>query len=328
MKALIWTKYGSPEVLQLREIEAPVPEEGEVLIKVYAATVTAGDCELRSLKLPFWTRLPLRIYAGWSKPRRIAILGQELAGVAEEIGDRVTRFKPGDTVFAPTYMRMGAHAEYVCLPEAYPQLKPANLSYDEAATIPTGGINGLHLVRKADIQPGQSVVINGAGGSIGTYALQIAKAFGAEVTCVDSKEKLAMLQAIGADHVIDYKREDFTRTGKTYDAILDVVGKSSFSGSLRSLNPNGRYILGNPSLSGMIRGWWISSTTGKKVISELANYQAEDFALLNKLIEAGKIRPVIDRRYPLEQTAEAHRYVEQGLKKGNVVITVGRGSAG
>lgn len=328
MKALIWTKYGSPEVLQLREIEAPVPEDNDVLIKVYAATVTAGDCELRSLKLPFWIRLPMRIYAGWSKPVRIPSLGQELARVVEEIGQRVTRFKPGDPVFAPAYMRMGAYAEYVCLPEAYPQLKPANLSYEEAATTPTGGINGLHLVKKANIQPGQSVVINGAGGSIGTYAVQIAKAFGAEVTCVDSNEKLAMLQAIGADHVVDYKREDFTRTGKTYDAILDVVGKSSFSGSIRSLKPNGRYVLGNPRLSGMIRGWWISRTTDKQVIYELANYQTEDFALLFKLIEAGKIRPVIDRRYSLEQTAEAHRYVEQGLKKGNVVITVGRGTAG
>jgi len=322
MKAIVWTKYGSPKVLQLKEVEKPTPKDNEVLIKIYAATVTAADCELRSLKIPILFRLPLRIYVGLRKPKRITILGQELAGEIEAVGREVTRFKKGDPVFAATFFRFGAYAEYVCLPETYPELKPANMTYEEAATIPTGGINGLHFLRTANVQPGERVLINGAGGSIGTYAVQIAKSFGAEVTCVDSAEKLAMLRSIGADHVIDYKQEDFTKSGETYDVIIDVVGKSSFSGSVRALKPNGRYILGNVSLSGMIRGRWTPMTSGKKVIVALADYQAEDYAFLKELIEAGKVKAIIDKRYPLEQTAEAHRYVEKGHKKGNVVITV------
>jgi NADPH:quinone reductase-like Zn-dependent oxidoreductase len=245
-----------------------------------------------------------------------------LAGEIEAIGSQVTQFKEGDRVFAPTFFRFGAYAEYACLPESYPVSMPTNMTYDEAATIPTGGINGLHLVRVADVQSGQMVLINGAGGSIGTYALQIARSLGAEVTAVDSAEKLAMLRSIGADHVIDYTQEDFTRSGQTYDAIIDVAGKSSYSGSIRSLKQNGRYVLGNPRGSAALRGRWTSATTDKKVISELARYRTEDYAYLKGLIETGKIKPVIDRRYPLEQTAEAHRYVEAGHKKGNVVITV------
>ena len=223
---------------------------------------------------------------------------------------------------AATFFRFGAYAEYVCLPETYPVFKPAHMTYEEAATIPTGGINGLHFLRKANVQSGQKALINGAGGSIGTYAVQIAKSWGAEVTVVDSIEKLDMLRSIGADHVIDYTQEDFTRRGETYDAIIDVVGKSSFSGSVRSLRPNGRYVLGNPSPTGMIRGQWTSMTTDKKVFFEAARYRAEDYSFLKELIEAGKIKVVIDRRYPLEQTAEAHRYVETGHKKGNVVVEI------
>ena len=322
MKAIIWTKYGPPEVLQLKEVEKPTPKHDEVLVKVYATTVLAGDCELRRFKFPIAYRLPLRIFMGLIKPKRIKILGQELAGEIEAVGNDVTRFKKGDQVIAATMLRLGTYAEYVCLPETYPASKPASLTYEEAATIPTGGIYGLHLLRKANIQSGQRVLIFGAGGSIGTYAVQIAKSFGAEVTCVDSPGKLDMLRSIGADHVVDYTQEDFTRSGETYDAIIDVVGKSSFSGSVRSLKQNGRYVLGNPGLSGMIRGGWISRTTDKKVIFESASHRAEDYIFLKDLIEAGKIKPVIDRRYPLEHTAEAHRYVETGQKKGNVVITV------
>jgi len=322
MKAIIWTKYGPPEVLQLKEVEKPTPKHDEVLVKVYATTVLAGDCELRRFKFPIAYRLPLRIFMGLIKPKRIKILGQELAGEIEAVGNDVTRFKKGDQVIAATMLRLGTYAEYVCLPETYPVSKPASLTYEEAATIPTGGIYGLHLLRKANIQSGQRVLIFGAGGSIGTYAVQIAKSFGAEVTCVDSPGKLDMLRSIGADHVVDYTQEDFTRSGETYDAIIDVVGKSSFSGSVLSLKQNGRYVLGNPGLSGMIRGGWISRTTDKKVIFESASHRAEDYIFLKELIEAGKIKPVIDRRYPLEHTAEAHRYVETGQKKGNVVITV------
>jgi NADPH:quinone reductase-like Zn-dependent oxidoreductase len=323
MKAMVWTKYGGPEVLQLKEVEKPTPKENEILIKVYAATVTLGDCELRSFKVPLLLRLPLRIYVGFRKPKRITILGQELAGEIESVGREVTKFKKGDLIFAPTLLRFGAYAEYKCLPENYPVLKPANLTYEEAATIPTGGINGLHFLRVADVQPAERVLINGAGGSIGTYAVQIAKSFGAEVTAVDSGEKLAMLRSIGADHVIDYTKEDFTKSGETYDVIIDVVGKSSFSRSVRALKPQGRYVLGNPNLSGMIRGRWTPMTQHKRAIIAIAAYKAEAYTFLKELMEAGKLKPVIDRRYPLEQLAEAHRYVDQGHKKGNVVITVG-----
>jgi NADPH:quinone reductase-like Zn-dependent oxidoreductase len=322
MKAIVWTKYGPPDVLHLKEVEQPVPKENEVRIRVYAATVTAGDCEARSLKFPLWLSLPMRFYIGFRKPGRVVIPGQELAGEIEAVGQGGSRFKIGDPVFAATFFRFGAYAEYACLPETYPRSKPANMTFEEAATIPTGGMNALHFLRKANIQSGGRVLINGAGGSIGTYAVQIAKAFGAEVTCVDSPGKLDMLRSIGADHVVDYTREDFTRSGQTYDAIIDVIGKSSFSRSIRSLRQNGHYVLGNPGPAGMIRGRWTSMTTDKQVIFEPANYRAEDYALLLDLIEAGKIKPVIDRRYPLEQTAEAHRYVETGQKRGNVIITV------
>lgn len=324
MKAIVWTKYGSPDVLQLKEVERPVPKDDEVLIRIYAATVTAGDCELRSLKMPVWLRLPLRVYAGFTRPKRITILGQELAGEIEAVGKEVTRFKKSDPIFAPSFFRFGAYAEYVCLPEAYPLLKPANMTYEEAATIPTGGVNGLYFLKVANVQSGERVLINGAGGSIGTYAVQIAKSFGAEVTAVDSAEKLAMLRSIGADHAIDYTQEDFTKNGETYDVIIDVVGKSSFSRSVKALKPKGRYILGNAGLAAMLKRRLTRMPSDKKVIVALADYKAEDFAFLKELIEAGKIKPVIDKRFPLEQTAEAHRYVEEGHKKGNVVITVGQ----
>ena len=326
MKAVVWTKYGPPDVLQFEEVEKPTPKDNEVLIKVYAGTVTVGDCELRSMKLPILFRLPLRIYMGLLKPTRITILGQELAGEIEGVGKEVRKFKEGDPVFAPTFFHFGAYAQYACLPETNLVSKPANMTYEEAATIPTGGVNGLHFVRTAAIQPGESVLINGAGGSIGTYAVQIVRTLGAEVTAVDSADKLSMLRSIGADHVIDYAREDFTRNGKTYDVIIDVVGKSPFSRSIRSLKPNGRYILGNPGLMHMIRARTTPMTAGKKVIIAIASYQAEDYAFLQEYIQAGKLKAVIDRRYPLERTAEAHRYVETGQKKGNVVITVEHGS--
>lgn len=322
MKAMVWTKYGPPEVLQLQEVAKPTPKDNEVLIKVQAATVTLGDCELRSLKLAFWLRLPLRVYLGIRKPTRVTILGQELAGEVEAVGKDVTRFKPGDPVFSPTMLRLGAYAEYICLPEKYPVLKLASLTYEEAATIPTGGINALHFLKVANIQPGEHVLINGAGGSIGTYAVQIAKTLGAEVTAVDSAEKLAMLRAIGADHAIDYAQEDFTQNGQHYDVIVDVVGKSPFGSSVSALQPKGRYILGNPSVSAMIRRRVTPMSAGKQVIVAVAGYKAEDYAMLIALMAAGKIKAIIDRRYALAQTAEAHRYVEEGHKQGNLIITV------
>ncbi|MCZ6715535.1 MAG: NAD(P)-dependent alcohol dehydrogenase [Gammaproteobacteria bacterium] len=322
MKAIIWTKYGSPDVLELKEVEKPTPRDNEVLIKIIAATVFTGDCEMRGFDFPISFWLPLRLLFGLRKPR-IKILGQELAGEIEAVGTEVTQFQKGDEVFAPTDRRFGAYAEYICLPSTHPMaIKPANMSYEEAATIPIGGLNALHFLRKGNIQSGEKVLIYGAAGGIGTFAVQIAKMFGAEVSAVDSTRKLDMLRSIGADHVIDYTQEDFTKNGETYDVIVDVVGKSSFSRSLRSLKQDGRYILGNPRLTGMIKGLWTSITSSKKVIIALAGYRTDDLVFLKELVEAGKIKSVIDRRYPLEQVAVAHRYVETGQKKGNVVITL------
>ncbi len=328
MKAIVWTKYGPPDVLELREVEKPAPKDKEVLIKIYATTVTAGDCEMRSLKFPHMWSFPLRIYVGLIRPERITILGMELAGEIESAGKNVKLFKEGDQVFGSSGLGFGANAEYICLPEESNEMggvlaiKPTNMTYEEAAAVPVGGLEALCFLRQGNIQSGQKVLINGAGGTIGPYAVQLAKHFGAEVTGVDSTGKLDMLRSIGADHVIDYTQEDFTKRGETYDFILDVVSKSSFSGSIRSLKQNGRYLIANPGLSQMVRGRWTSRRGSKKVIGGKASYRTEDLIYLKELIEAGKIKSVIDRRYPLEQTAEAHRYVETGHKKGNVVITL------
>jgi len=331
MKAVVYTKYGPPDVLQLREVEKPTPKDNEVLIKVHAATVIPGDCEIRSFKFPvWWFWLPLRIYMGLLRPRN-PILGLELAGEIIATGKKVKLFKNGDQIFASTGLSMGAYAEYKCLPEKGTlAIKPTNMNYEEAAVVPTGGLNALHFIRdKAKIQSGEKVLINGACGNIGGFAVQLAKYYGAEVTAVDSTEKLDTLRSIGADLVIDYTKSDFTKNGKTYDVIFDVVGKGSFSGIVRSLKQNGRYLLANPSLLHMIRAPWTSMMSslsagqaGKKVIFEFAGQKPEDLISLKELIEAGMIRSVIDRRYPLEQIVEAHRYVGEGHKKGNVVITV------
>jgi len=323
MKAIVCTRYGPPEVLQLRDVEKPIPKDNEVLIRVHAATVTKGDCELRSLELPLLWKLFLRIGFGIRVPRK-KILGQELAGEIESVGSAVTLFKKGDQVFANTGLRLGAYAEYDCLPEkGLVAIKPANMSYEEAAAVPVGGLHALQYLRKANVQTGHKVLINGAGGSIGTVAVQLAKYYGAEVTGVDSIEKLDTLSSIGADHAIDYTREDFTENGEKYDVIFDTVGKSPYSRSIRSLKEKGIYLLGNPGLSQMIRAPWTSRRSSKKVIGRMEPYRTEDLTFLKELIEAGEIRSVIDRRYPLEETIEAHRYVDTGQKRGNVVITVG-----
>jgi NADPH:quinone reductase-like Zn-dependent oxidoreductase len=322
MKAIVCTRYGPPEVLKLRNVDKPVPRDNQLLVKVRASTVTAGDCELRSFRIPpsFW--IPMRIMVGIRKPRNL-ILGQELAGTVEAVGARVTQFKEGDDIFAPTSVRFGAHAEYICLSaSAAIAVKPESLSFEDAATVPVGGLNALHFLRKAEIQPGEDVLINGAGGSIGTIAVQLAKYYGARVTAVDSAGKLDMLQSIGADNVIDFAREDFTRSGKTYDVILDVVGKSPYSRTIQTLNARGRYLLANPRLTHVVRGLWTSRRSGKKVLPGLASYSSQDLLFLTSLIETGNVTTVIDRSYPLEQTADAHRYVDSGSKTGSVVITI------
>jgi len=254
------------------------------------------------------------------------VLGQELAGDIESVGKDVRSFSRGNRVFASTGVGLGAHAEYICLREQ-PEggalaTMPANMSYEEAAAVPYGGREALQFLRKANIRTGQKLLINGAGGSFGTFAVQLAKVFGADVTAVDTTAKLDMLRSIGADHVVDYTQQGFTESGDTYDVIFDVVGKSPFSRSVRSLRHNGRYLLANPRLSQLVRGLWTSLTSSKKVIFGAASGTSEDLAFLRELIEAGKVRSVIDRRYPLEQMAEAHRYAETGRKRGNVVITV------
>ena len=273
----------------------------------------------------------MQMYVGLRKPKRITILGQELAGEIEAIGKDVKRFKAGDQVFGTTGLGFGAYAEYICLPEKSAMgvlaTKPANMTYAEAAAVPTGGLEALHFIRKGNIQRGEKVLIIGAGGSIGSFAVQLAKYFGAEVTGVDSSGKLNMLRTIGADHVIDYTQEEITKHAEIYDVIFDVMGKSSFSGSLRSLKQNGRYLLGNAGLSQMVRGRWTSIRSSKKVLIGAATQKNEDLLLLKALIETGKIKSVIDRRYPLEQIAEGHRYVDTGQKKGNVVITISQNAS-
>lgn len=322
MKAVVCKRYGPPDVLQLQELEKPVPKDNEVLIRVHAATVMAGDCELRSLRLsPLW-QLFLRLGFGFRRPRK-KILGQELSGEVESVGKDVTQFKKGDQVFANTGLHLGAYAEYTCLPEnGWLATKPDGMSYEEAATVPSAGLYVLPLLRKANLRRGHKVLIIGAGGTMGTFAVQFAKSFGAEVTAVDSAGKLEMLRSIGAAEVIDYTSDDYAKGSETYDVIADMVGKSSFSGCLRLLNENGIYLLGNPGLSQLIRRLLTSRRTGKKVAVGRATYKIEDLILLKELIETGKIRPVIDRHYPLEQIAEAHRYVDTGQKKGNVVVTI------
>jgi len=326
MKAILWTQYGPPEVLQTAEIDKPVPKYNEVLIRICASTATAGDCEMRSLNFPLFLRIPLRMYAGIRRPKRITILGQELAGEIESVGKEVSLFKVGDRVFGATDPSMGGYAEYKCLPEeskeALLAIKPDNMCCEEAATIPVGGLEALHFLSMANISAAQKVLINGAGGSIGTYAVQLAKNLQAEVTAVDSEEKLEMLRSLGADHVIDYTTEEFTSSGETYDVIFDVVGNSSYTRCMKSLTKRGVYLLANPKISKMLRAALSSLTSRKKVIFGTGRRKRTDLVFLKELIEAGKLKTVIDRRYPLEQVAEAHRYVETGKKKGNVIITI------
>jgi len=329
MKAIVWTKYGPPDVLQLKEVEKPTPKDNEVLIRIYATTVTAGDCEIRRSKGSLWWRVLLRLYIGVRKPKRITILGQELAGEIESVGKDIKLFRKGDQVFASTGFGFGAYAEYICLPEeskgemgGMVVIKPTNMSYEEAAAVPIGGLNALHFLRKGNIQSGQKVLIYGASGSIGTFAVQLAKYFGAEVTGLCSTTNLELVKSLGAGKVIDYTKEDFTKNGETYDIIFDTIGKSSYSDCIGSLNKKGIYLQANPSLSLIVRGKWTSKTSSKKVITKMASESTEILLFLKELIEAGKIKSVIDRYYPLEQISKAYSYVDKGHKKGNVVITV------
>jgi NADPH:quinone reductase-like Zn-dependent oxidoreductase len=319
MKAILYKKYGPPEVLQLQEIEKPVPNDREILIKIYATTVTSGDSRLRRAD-PFMARL----FNGLTRPKKITVLGNELAGKIEAIGKDVKLFKTGDDVFGQTGLGLGANAEYICLPEdGSLAKKPANITYEEAASIPFGASTSLHFLRKANIMKGQKVLIYGASGSLGTAAIQIARYFGAEVTGLCSTANLELVRSLGADKVIDYTMEDFTKRGETYDVIFDTVGFSPFSGCIRSLNKKGVYLRAvHMTLSPVVRGLLTSMFSSKKVIGGIAVERKENIVFLKELIESGKLKPVIDRIFSFEQTAEAHRYVDTGHKKGNVVIKI------
>jgi len=330
MKAIVYTKYGSPDVLQLKEVEKPTPKDNEILIRVYATPVNYGDIIARNFSnispsefnMPMLLWLPARISFGLRKPKN-PILGSEFAGEIEAIGKGVKKFRKGDQVFAYRGMSMGANAEYLCMPEdGMVGVKPANMTYEEAACVPYGGIMALSLLRKVNIQSGQKVLINGASGGIGSLAVQLAKYYGAEVTGVCSTPRLELVKSLGADKVIDYIKEDFTKNGERYDLIFDILGRSSFSRCKGSLTQNGRYLLASFKMRKLFQMLGTSIIGSKKVICALASEKSEDIIFLKELVEAGKIRSVIDRCYPLEQTAEAHRYVEKGQKKGNVVITV------
>ncbi len=304
MKAIVATQYGAPEVLQLKEVEKPTPKDNELLIKVYATSVTAGDSRMRSFTVPpmFW--IPARITLGLTKPKH-PIYGMELAGEVEAVGSAVTRFKVGDAVFASTLTEnFGGYAEYKCLPEtAMVALKPINMTYEEATAVPIGATTALRLLRKGNIQRGQKVLIYGASGSVGTYAIQLTRYFGAEVTGVCSTANLDMVQSLGANHVLDYTKEDIAVREERYDIIFDTVAKLPKSAYTKALASNGSYVT-------------IARLNSKESL--------ENLTFIRELIEAGEIQAVIDRCYPLEQMVEAHRYVDAGHKKGNVVIAVGR----
>ena len=322
MKAMVYERYGSPDVLRSKEVIKPTPKDNEVLIKIHATTVTSADCRLRSLNLPRGFGLISRLIFGITKPRQ-PILGTELAGDIESIGKSVTKFKVGDPVFAISGFGMAAHAEYKCMPEdGAMALKPTCLAYDEAAAMSFGGTTALDFFRRGKLQRGEKILINGASGSVGTAAVQLARHFGAEVTGVCSAVNVELVRALGATHVIDYTREDFTQNGETYDLIVDTVGTAPFSRSKGSLKERGRLLLVLAGVPDMLPIPWVSITSSKKIIAGPVKERAEDLRFLAELAEAGAFRPVIDRRYLFEQMAEAHRYVDTGRKKGNVIVTL------
>jgi NADPH:quinone reductase-like Zn-dependent oxidoreductase len=330
MKAIVYTEYGTPDVLGLKEIAKPAPQDHEILIRNHATTVNFGDLMARNFKaisprkfnMPLFFWIPARLALGVNQPRN-HILGSEFAGEVEAVGKAVIRFKPGDPVFGYLGQNMGAYAEYFCMPEnGVVAIKPAHMTYQEAAGLPYGAIMALNLLKKADLQPGQKVLINGASGGIGSAAVQIARHLGAEVTGVCGTPGLNFVKSLGAAKVIDYTKEDFTQNGETYDLIFDILGRSSFSRCRHSLKKNGRYLLASFKTKQLLQMLWTSRFGSQRVICALAPGSVEDLHSVKELIEAGKIKAIIDRRFPMGQAAEAHRYVEKGHKKGAVILSL------
>lgn len=324
MKAAVYHRYGPPEVIQITEVEKPVPTEKQVLIRIHATTVSAADWRMRRA-VPFI----VRFMTGLWRPKKIQILGMEFAGTVASVGTAVTRFREGDQVFGSNGFKFGAHAEYICLPEdALLAIKPVNMSFEQAAAVLFGGVSALHFLKKANIQAGQKVLIYGASGSVGVFAVQLAKHVGAHVTGVCSGANVGLVKSLGADEVVDYTKDDFSKAGRIYDMVFDTVGKSGFSRSLKSLRRGGFYVRVGGSgrlssiLGGIVQEQWASITGAAKVIGGVGGGTAEDLSFLKGLIEAGKLRTVIDRCYSLSEIAEAHRYVEAGHKRGHVVIVL------
>ncbi len=323
MKAIGYRNYGLPEVLHVCELDKPIPRADEILVEIHAAEATKADCELRSFQFAVkWFWLPLRLAMGIRRPRR-PLLGGYFAGKVVQVGEQVERFQVGDEVFGSAGLRMGAYGEYACYPASYSiAAKPTNLSFEQAAAVPLGAFNALHFMRKAKIQPGARVLVNGAGGSIGSFAVQIAKGMGAEVTAVDIGIKEEMLRSIGADHFFDYTKEDFSSAGRTYDVVFDMVAGSSYSKCIGVLNSKGRYLMGNPRVSGMIRSLFTGWLTQKSVHFAFAGETLQELLDLKQMLEAGEIRPLLDRVYPPSQAAQAHRRVEAEERLGIVVLNM------
>jgi NADPH:quinone reductase-like Zn-dependent oxidoreductase len=324
VKAAVYSRYGPPDVLEIKDVEKPVPGNDEVLVRVRASTVCAADWRMRKAD-PFIVRFMNGL---WS-PKKIHILGIEFAGVVESVGEAVTGFREGDQVFGATGFNFGAHAEYVRVPQRGVAIKPVNMTFEEAAAVLFGGVSALCFLRRAKIEPGQKVLVYGASGSVGVFAVQLAKHFGARVTAVCSTANLQLVKSLGADDVVDYTQDDFSAAGRIYDVVFDAVGKSGFARSLRSLKRGAFYVRVGPSggalslVGDTLRGLWISMTGAAKIIGGIASAAPGDVGFLKDLIEAGKLRTVIDRRYPLHDIAEAHRYTEAGHKKGHVVVLPG-----
>jgi NADPH:quinone reductase-like Zn-dependent oxidoreductase len=326
MKAAIWTAYGPPGVIEIRDVPLPEPKPGEVRIRVEATSVTAGDFEMRALRLPWYLAVPIRLYAGLFRPKRVRVLGQELAGTVDKVGDRVTRFKPGDKVFAATGMRLGGQAQYIVMREAPPDgmlaLRPPSLAAEEAACLPFAAFEARHLLEKAAIVPGEKLLVVGAGGSIGTFAIQIAKARGAEVTAVDRAAKHEMLRSIGADHVVDAAAASYGKRG-SFDVAIDVVGRGTFGRGLRALRRGGRYVSGNPRFTLLYRALWARLVSGKRILVGTARHRPEALAEIEGLVAGDRLKPVIGRSFALSDIVAAHRYAESGDKIGNVVVKCG-----